>query len=83
MYTPNTKSTKQYKVSLKSANGNTVAFLNFTDQFTKAVIGKSSHDITIDDINGINKGDVVTYLKALIIEVEAIKADEVVDASDY
>lgn len=83
MYKPTQKATKQYKVSLKSATGNTVAFINFTDQFVKAVTGKSSNQATLEDILAINKGKVIDYITSLTIEIEAVLPDEVVDASAY
>lgn len=77
------KSTRQFKVSLKSANGNTVAFINFTEQFTKAVLGKTLSDVTLQEILGINNGEATKYLDSLEIVFEDIKDEDPIDASVY
>ncbi len=75
--------TPSYKISLKSPNGNTVAFVNLTSQFLKAVVGKTKQEVSVEDINSINNGDLVAYLASLTVAVESVEPQEVISAEEY
>lgn len=81
-YVPHTDK-KEYKVSLVSAKGNTVAYINLTTEFLKAVTGKSQRDITFEDIQAINKGDLAGFIQGLNIKLEQILPTSVQDAKDF
>lgn len=75
---------KQYSISLKSPNGNTVGFINLSSQFLKAVIGKQEETITASDILSINHEDFQGYIESLVVEVsETIGAQTPIKAEDY
>jgi len=75
---------RQYNISLKSSNGNTVGFINLSGQFLRAVVGKREDMITVADIENINDGDLQSYLSNLTIEVSGIELDkEPIKISEY
>ena len=73
---------KPYKISLKAKSGNTVAFINFSENFLRAVLNKSPKHVTMQDIQSINKGNVVDYLNSLEISVEEVNTTAI-DATEY
>jgi len=66
--------TKAYKITLRSANGNDVAYINLHSQFLKTAIDKQPEYITLADVLAINNGDLISYLKSCTIEVEATQS---------
>ena len=76
------KSTKSYKISLVTQKGNTVGFINLSQQFVKAVIGKQEEYVTLEDIVGIN-GDGILYFKSLDILIEEVEHNKPISASEY
>ena len=82
-YIPKKKNEREYKISLVSANSNTVAYINLTSQFLKAVTGKSESDVTFEDIDSINKGDLIGFIQGLDIKLEQILPQSVQDAKDF
>lgn len=80
--TSKAKSTKSYKISLVTPKGNTVGFINLTQQFIKAVIGKQEEYVTLEDIIGIN-GNGVLYFKSLDILIEEVEHHKPLSASEY
>jgi hypothetical protein len=55
------------EIALKSDNGNTVGYINLTNSFTKAVLGKSANNVTFEEVTSINNGDFLSYLHGLTI----------------
>jgi hypothetical protein len=51
MFKSHNRAEKQFNITLKSPNGNTVGFINLSSQFLKAVIGKREDLITVADID--------------------------------
>jgi hypothetical protein len=80
--TSKAKATKSYKISLVTSNGNTVGFINLTQQFIKAVIGKQEEYVTLEDIIDIN-GDGTLYFKSLDILIEEVEHSKPISASEY
>ena len=78
------KASKQYSIQFKSKNGNIVGFLNLTNQFVKAVVGKSEETTTVADVLNID-GNFEDYIKSLVIEVVPTEHHESgkVKASDF
>jgi len=72
----NNKPHKQYSIALKTANDNTVGFINLTSQFLKAVTGKQAEYITTADIEAINKGDLKAYIATLDIVISSVETTE-------
>ena len=73
---------RDFKLSLKSPNGNTVAYVFLSNAFSKSVTGKSNSDVCYEDISAINNGDIISYLKGLDIEVERV-VTETIEASNF
>ena len=61
---------KQYVIRILSTNGNTVAFINLSNQFTKALLGKPAQEATFEEVASIDSGHFVEYLKGLEISLE-------------
>ena len=72
-----------YKISIKSENGNTIAFVNLTEAFLKAVTGKTKKTVTVDDIQSINNGHFMTYLMKQTFMLEEVTPTEIVEAKDF
>ena len=72
-----------FKISLKSTSGNTVAFINLSDQFLRAVTGKGKKSVTFEDVSAINKGNVIAYLRGLDMSIEQLEEPAVVDVVAY
>ena len=84
MFNQHNKSEKQYSISIKSPNGNTVGFINLSSQFIRSVIGKREEMITVADIEKINNGNFEEYLKKMHIEITGIQQDkEPIPAEEY
>lgn len=82
MYTRKpTKQDKDYKISLITANGNTVGFINLSSQFCKAVM-KTPHP-TLEDILLVADGNPINFLKSLEIAIEPVLPDEAIKAQDF
>ena len=74
---------KQYTIRLTSNNGNTVGFVNLSQQFVKAVLRKDEYEVTANDVLSINYGDFATYLSNLDVVVEDRKPDTAIAIEDY
>lgn len=77
---------KQYKISLKSPNGNTAGFINLTDQFTNAVLGKQAENVTLADLVNFkapNFPDIQTFLASFTIVMEETLPKTVLSAEDF
>ena len=74
---------QDYKISIKSAKGNTVAFINLTEQFIKSTTGKTKKTVTYEDISKINKGDLFAYLFEQTFMLEIVEPTEQIEAKDF
>jgi len=79
---PTTKSGKQYTISIKSANGNTIGFINLSNQFVSKVFGKTQGELTAEDVLSVN-GDFQEFIRQATIEVEAVEVTPTVAPSDF
>lgn len=83
-FTQSSTTSTSYRISLKSKSGNTVAFINLTDQFLKAVLGKSKANVTLDEVNSINSGDLAGYLSTLEIDIANVQDNQqITEASKF
>lgn len=77
------KKQTDYKISIKSDNGNTIAFVNLTDQFIKAVTGKTKKDVTFDDISKISNGQLMEFLLKNAFVLEPVEPEETITAEEF
>jgi len=76
---------KLYTISLKSKTGNTVGFINLSQQFLRAVIHKDSDNVTVADLESIKLKGVSSFeefLSSLTIEITE-PTHEVVSAEEF
>lgn len=74
---------RQFTISLKSDSGNTVAFVNLTEQFVKAVLNKPISEVSLEEISSIGKEGFERYLTSLTICVEEVKSNEPIDVDKF
>jgi len=79
---PTTQPAKQYNIAIKSANGNTIGYINLSNEFTKMVFAKRQGEVTVEDVLGVND-DFEAFIKSATIEVTASKPVEAMDPSDF
>ena len=83
-YTERKKKTdRQFTISLKSEAGNTVAFVNLTEQFVKAVLNKPISEVSLEEISAIGKDGFAQYLASLTTCIEEVKSNEPIDVTKF
>jgi len=74
---------KQYKIVMTSPNGNTVAFVNLTKQFSK--VAGITENTTAEQVNDmvINKQTMIDYLYTLDMSIEEVEETQQVSIDNF
>ena len=74
---------QDFKISFKSANGNTIAFVNLSEHFIKAMTGKTKKTVTLEDVMAINDNDLLGFIMKAELVIESIAEETTISASEF
>ena len=77
-----TKNHKQYSIALKTANDNTVGFLNLSGHFISACTEKSPEALTAVDVLALTD-DFEKFIQALRVEVTEVVPETKTNIKDF